>query len=175
MNSKIQFYILLIIMVAGFSGVLAYMHAQKPRMAYVDLKKVFDEFEMTKELNVKLTSSTDRRNKIIDSLKMDLELLARKLQNGAVSKEAKNEFMLKREQYLQKDKVFTEQTQNETITYNEQITRQMKEYIEIYRNQQQYDLLFGDDGSGNVLGGEKVYDVTEEVIAFINNKYQANS
>jgi outer membrane protein len=48
----------------------------------------------------------------------------------------------------------------------------MSQYINDYGKKNNYDLILGADGSGTLMYSKAKYDISEEIIIFINNKYK---
>src|ERR1041385_6084246 len=88
-------------------GLSIYSFGHHPKTAYVDLGKVYNEFELKKELGSKLTQVQQLRQNQIDSMKLDLNIRAKNLQTDESKNDKKiqNDFVVKRQQYqLRRDR-----------------------------------------------------------------------
>ena len=75
------------------------------KIAFVELNKIYLDFKMKKELETKIKSVQQTRNNILDSLKIELEILSREIRSAA---HAENEkvalYTVKRDRYFEKEK-----------------------------------------------------------------------
>ena len=146
------------------------------KVAYVNTNKVFSEFEMKQELERKLETDLYSKKALVDSLMFQLTSLKNQLESEQEPSQKKIEEFYQLQAYYAKQKETYEQYQiNETQKYDAQILGQMTQYINDYGKENAYDFIFGADNSGTVLYGDPIGDVTEEVLIFINEKYQGKS
>ncbi len=143
-----------------------------PKIAYANNKELFDGFELTKELTAKLEEKKIASQLVLDSLKLELVSLKKQIE----SLEEPDAAMLKQHQllyneYLTKETSFSESHEQLAIQYDEQIMKQLNEYIKLYGEEQELDLLLG-AGDGNLLYAPKGIDVTQGLINYSNSKYQ---
>jgi Skp family chaperone for outer membrane proteins len=143
-----------------------------PNIVYVDINKLYSEFKMTKELDNKLTAVTQARKNILDSLKFDLEVLSKQLANKPDAADLKQDFIRKREDYMAKSDQFTQDDQMQTQQYQEQILKQLNQYVTDYRSEKDYDVILGTSGNGVVMAADDNFDISPEVIRYINEKYK---
>lgn len=175
--SKINYVSLFLSVLAlcacGYIGWSNYHHK---KYAYIELKKVFDEFEMSKQYNNKLEATLSRRKLISDSMEVNLKAAARLLATKNIkSGPEADEFIMNKETYLEKRKQFEEDNNALRQQYNTEITKQLNQYIRDYGEKNKYELVLGADGSGGIMYAEDKLNVTEEVIKYINARYQGNS
>lgn len=143
-----------------------------PKKGYVEISKVFNGFEMKKELQQKFERTHAARQKIIDSLSFDLQLLSRELNDKQKDAAWMNGFELKRQDYLKKKKAFDEDNNSLSNQYDKQILEQMTQYINEYGKQEDFDFIYGADGSGVLMYARDTYNISDKVIEFINDKYK---
>jgi outer membrane protein len=75
-------------------------------------------------------------------------------------------------EYLLKEQKLAEDNELLTGQYQEQIWNQLNQYTKEYSNKHDYDLLLGANGSGTLLGAKETIDATEDLIKFVNNRYE---
>ena len=162
-----------IILTGIFSAFAYYIKTAIPKTAYIDVKKVYNEFVLKKELESKLTNVQQTRKTIIDSLELQLKILSKQLEILTKRDEQKeNVFTEKREEYLVKKKQFDEDNQAMTQQYSDQIMKQLNQYVQDYGKANSYTYIYGADGNGSMMYADDKHNITDEVIKFINEKYK---
>lgn len=154
-------------------ALMLYGFISKPKVAYVHVQEVYNEFDYKVELEKKLEQVQAARTRILDSLEIQINALAANIQNSEVNKERNiQNYQYLATQYQTKQKMFAEDNQVVSQQYTEQIWNQLNQYIEEFGQQKEYGFIHGANGSGSVMYAEKNYDVTEELKAFVNERYQ---
>jgi Skp family chaperone for outer membrane proteins len=69
----------IILSVVSISGII-YVCKSQPKIAFVRVAYLYDNFEYKKELETKLNNVVQSRKTITDSLELKLKILARKIQ-----------------------------------------------------------------------------------------------
>lgn len=168
------------ILVSGLICAIAigiYHYSLKSRSAYIDIKKVFNGFQMKKELEEKFKLTQKNREKILDSLSFNLKLLSKRLNEEAAAKKGidKNlaySFEYKREEFLKLKSRFEEDNAALSQKFDAQILERLTQYVIEYGKQNKYDFIHGTDGSGNLMYAKDMYNVSDEMISYINDKYR---
>jgi outer membrane protein len=145
------------------------------RTAYVTNAKLYSEFEMSKELDKKNQEVQFARKTIMDSLGLKLNQLDQKVATKVATEEEKELFGRMRNEYGLKQQQFTEDNNVLTQQYQEQISNQLNQYLEDFTEEKGYDYIFGATGNGSLMGAKEEYDVTDEVLNYINNRYKGAS
>lgn len=147
-----------------------------PKTAYIELDKVFSGFEMKVELEKKLGAIRAERKALTDSLELELQIIARQLQGtDKPDKDKINEFQVKKERFMEKRDFFEEDNRQTANRFDEQIFNQLNQYVKDYGEKNNYAYVFGAEGSGVIMYGEASKNITEEVIAYINERYRGKS
>lgn len=139
------------------------------KQAYVDTVKVFNEFELKKSLEKKMDFILLKEKREIDSLKIELQAIYNDtlmVGNNRFLKIREIESEVERKVYLA--------SQNEislTEDYNAQIWTQLNQYIKEFGKSKDLDLMLGANGNGSILYANEAYDLTEECILYVNNKF----
>ena len=167
------FIIITIVLLGICSSLVYYVKSSLPKTAYMDVKKVYNEFTLKKELESKLTNVEQTRKTILDSLELQLKVLSKQLEVLTKRDEQKeNIFSAKREEYLVKKKQFDEDNQAMTQQYSEQIMKQLNQYVQDYGKTNGYTYIHGADGNGSMMYADDKHNITDEVTKFINEKYK---
>lgn len=171
--------ILLTIALSAATAVLSVSFFQKnKKTAWVDLPKVFNEFEFKKELEKNYIKSEEARKKITDSLELELQIMLKSFEGKKeteITNEKKSEFQIKRENYLRKKEQFQQDDAQMKSEFNGQIYKQLTQYVKDYGKEKDLAVVLGAEGSGVILYGDENNEVTTEVIDFINNKYKGKT
>ena len=141
------------------------------KVAYANNNELFESFELTIELTKKLEGKKIASQLTLDSLKFELIELKKKIEVG----ETPNEGLMKNHQLLYnelltKEKVFASSNEQLAEQYDEQIMKQLNEYIKNYAKEEHINVLLG-SGDGNLLYAEEEMDVTKDLIKYSNLKY----
>lgn len=143
------------------------------KTAHIKLGDVYEDFELKKQLEVKLTKVENARKNILDSLEFQLKSLQIKI-TETKEKDASliKMFQLNRDNYLKTSQQFEEDNQRMSEEYNKQIWDRLNQYIKDYGKANNYTYVFGADGSGAIMYGSEGVDITEEIIKYTNDKFK---
>jgi outer membrane protein len=158
------------------SSLFIYHKMLESKTAYVDIKKVFNSFQMKKELEKKYKQTENERNKVLDSLIVEINILAKhlneqKLTAVKIEREVEEQFEYKREKYLRLKKQFEADNAALSSKFDQEIVERMNQYIAEYGRNKNYDFIYGADGDGTIMYSNSKYDLSDQVSQFINNKY----
>lgn len=143
------------------------------KTAYVKLTDVYEKFDLKKSFENKLKTTETARNNILDSLGFQLEAIKIKIDSqGGKDKELIKTFQLNRDLFLQKKQEFDEANGQMAKEYNDQIWTQLNQYLSDYGKDKGYTYIFGADGGGAIMYADEGVDITEDVIVYVNSRYQ---
>ncbi|MGZ3919341.1 MAG: OmpH family outer membrane protein [Bacteroidia bacterium] len=163
----------LIVVNIGIISVYTYDKLTSPKTACVIIQDVFNSFELKKDYERKLTATKSARQRITDSLELDLKLLGKKIESeSGKNKEDLSAFSLKREYYFQKKRLFDEDNELQTKKYDDEIIGQLNQYVKDYGKENGYTYIYGNSGSGSLMYADDMKNITTEVIAYINDRYK---
>lgn len=155
------------------ASVCSFCFRNTPSTCYVNLGVVFEKFDYKLELERKLLKVTEARKHIIDSLQFELDVLARQIKSQKQSERDKIEtFEVRKQFFLQKREEFEEDNSRLVSEFDEQILKQMTQYVKDFGIEHDLDYVLGVDGNGTVLYAEESKDITNEVVEYINKKYK---
>lgn len=148
-----------------------FISCSESKDGFVQVSKLYNEFEMTKELTKKIESNTLVKSQILDSLKFNIKQIELKL-NAKQTEELLGEYELKKREFIYKDKVFKEESQRLMQQYNAQSLQQINTYVEEYGKANGYDYIYGASGNGSLMYANDSKDLTDQVLIYVNKKYQ---
>jgi outer membrane protein len=145
---------------------------KQSRQVYIDMGKVYNEFQLSKELNSKMDEVMKARKKVTDSLynivKQETQLLRQKPKQtlGEMARVAKlEENLYARQQEFEKD--------NASINadFSNKIWTQLNQYVSDYGAKHECTFILGANGQGNIMYADKTYDITNEIVKYVNDRY----
>lgn len=171
MNKKFNVFIVVLIVV--LISVNLYTHFTKPKLALIEIQKVYDAFDLKKELETKFKNVQNQRKKVLDSLELELKLMY-----AGFGKEIKKDdprvttFNVKKNYFMQKQQLTQEDDQALSQQYDKEILTQLNQYVKDYGKEKGYTYIFGTDGNGSVMYAHESVDISVDVISYINNRYK---
>src|SRR5579863_8162805 len=176
-STKIAWLALFIALTAlAVAATGAWFSYGRHKSGYIVLKKVFDEFEMSKQYKQKLEAVTIARKNIMDSLELNLNAESRALQaDKSKPKDKISQFEFDRQYYLEKRKQFKEDNDALTQQYDAEVIKQMNQYVKDYGEKMGYDLILGAEGNGALMYGSEQLNITDQVIKYVNERYKGAS
>jgi outer membrane protein len=160
--------------VAILAGGLAFwQHQNRPKTAYIEIQKVYEAFDMKKELEGKFSGVQQQRKIMLDSMEMHLRVLSSKLEtNPNKTPEEITSFNAQRDVFLQKQQQFEQDNAQVQQQYMAQVFKQLNEYVREYGKDHGYHYVFGAEGSGVIMYAEESQNITQPVIEFVNNRFK---
>src|SRR5258705_7026861 len=165
---NILMVVLLIFCLLAISSSI-YLYTTKPKIVYIKISDVYNEFTYKKELESNLTNVQQNRKTILDSLELQLKVLSNSIGEKTKGKEKQIEqFEKQRQEYLLHKNRFEEDNQAMTEQYSGQIVKQMNQYVSDYGKVKGYTYILGAEGNGAVMYASDINDISKEVIQYIN-------
>lgn len=163
---KISSYIILIILIA-FS--IFWGSYKSKKIAYVNTNLVYDGFKLKKELETKYNTIQLTRQNLLDSIKFKIQYLSLKGDN--LNDNEKMTINQLQRSFLVKEKEFNEDNNTTASQYSDQIWKQINQFMEDYGKENNYDLILGATGQGNIMFAKEKDDISKNVLEYINKKY----
>lgn len=149
-------------------------------IAYVNVDSLLLNYYFSRDLNEQILRKTESAQATINqqgrALEAEVAEFQRKLQNNAFfdreRAEKEQQRIMKKQEDLQKlNQRLTlelQQKQEETNRIlRDTIMAQLKSFNEIHK----YQIILSNAMSDNILLADKVYDITNEVVTYLNKKY----
>ncbi|MEM7104341.1 MAG: OmpH family outer membrane protein [Bacteroidota bacterium] len=140
------------------------------KVGFVNNHLLFEGFNGKKALEARLTEFGETHQPVLDSLELQLTYLYSEIQAG--KEDLIPAYSAKELAYKQLSQEFEQKYNAQSQEYMTSIWKQINEYVEAYGEEFQYDYIFGAMGNGNLMYGNREKDLTEEVLKFINEKYE---
>ena len=155
------------------SGGILYMKMSQPRFAYVLNGQIYQDFEMKKQFESRATNVVQKRKNIIDSVSLILNMRIQAYQASQKkdSMEANSIRMTQQQLYMQKQQ-FDEDNQKMADEYDQQIWKQIDQYVQDYGKAKGYTFILGATGDGGIMFANEVANITPEVKAYINERFK---
>ena len=167
---------LIVLIVSNLTGwALASFFKGGNNTAYVSNFEIYEAFEGKKELEKQFTLLQQRQKAQLDTIKLEVEVLTKELEVGG-GKDKKTIEKLKQKQtvYMRLSEEFYKKEQSQKEQYMDQIWNQINSYVQDFGKEKGYDFIYGANASGSLMFANSNKDITEEVIAYINEKYEGN-
>lgn len=132
------------------------------QIVYVDNNKLFDGFKMTTEMK-RIGEKEFNLKKIV------LDSLYTKLQSPIISEIEKKTVM---QQFIQKKEALQEFNQDFAREESYKIWTRIYSYTIDFSKEKKYQLIIGSENKRPVLYATESIDVTNELLAYINKKYE---
>ncbi len=152
----------------GFSlyGFLGDSKAEPASTVYLDNQRVFSQFAATKEAQKELNSLQLRQQYILDSLAVQIKAMQS-------SSEPNGRDLTFQQEYYQKvlmdfQTAYAEKDRESSA----QIWGRLNEYIYQFGRDNGYQYIFGANGSGTIMYADSLQNVTDQVIEFVNQRYE---
>jgi len=151
--------LIVIILIVGFLLFDKIFCEQK--IVYVDNERLFDNFQMTKDLKNIGEREFNSRKQIIDSLYL-------RVQSNLSSSEKENLMKL----LISKREEFDYFNQTYATNEAEKIWKRIDSYVKPFSDEKKYKIIIGSNSKRDVLYVDKKIDVTQELTEYINKKYE---
>ncbi len=137
----------------------------------VDIKQLFDEFKYTKELQLEYKLKTQQEEAALDSMYKQLAAIKQLTLSDGSTEAAVQEMEMRFNQRYTRFEDFKAEL---TAKSDEKVLNQLSNYIQQYAEKKELDMIVAktqDDVT--VLYAEESMDITQEVLTFINDLYDA--
>lgn len=158
------------------SAASAVVGAGKPKIAYVNVDRVLEQYEKTKSASDKM--ELERKQRLEQRREMVEEINRLKDAADLLSEEARKEKQKvvdrKVKQLYQYEEETRKKSQREGRTFLQEVQDEIQEALELKGERDGYDYIF--IYTADELGyRSKTYDITGEVVDMLNKKFSAES
>ena len=153
--------------------------AVKGDIVYIQLDRILQEYDMANDLRSvvetkiqNIQAEVDRRGKKLES---DVNDFQNKINKGLMTRSVAEAQGAKLQQQEAEFNNFANQKNNEiieeqTVMMN-QLADAIKTYLDKYNQEKQYALILTNQGGAPVITGDPGLDITDEVLAGLNEEY----
>lgn len=137
------------------------------KTAYINTSEVFNNFKMTKEIDVDVKKVEEKKQNILDSIAGRIK----EITAGIVKSDDANFNFLKNE-FLTKRERFSDEISGLKQASIEKVWKQINQYLMEYGKDNNYDIIMGATGQGSLMYANENINITQEVTEYINKKYE---
>ena len=141
------------------------------KQAYVVTGELFQTFDYQVELEAEYEEIQKNRMEELELLKTTILNLESKIRTGIADQKELNEYQILSERFIQLEVKVNQELASINAEYSNQVWTKLNTYVEEYALENDYEVIFGASGSGNIMYAQENLNVTEEVITFCNKKY----
>ena len=147
-------------------------------LVYVDVNKLLDGYERTKIAKTEFEEKAKLLNANVDSLVTDWQKEL-KLYEKERSKMSSKELELKQELLSNKQQqinayqqAIQKQIEDEDKKTTQTVVNDINDYIKTYGEANDYKIIFGASGGGNIMYAEEATDLTEDILKGLNEEFK---
>lgn len=142
--------------------VVSFLIKSDKEIVYIDNVKLFDGFVMTKEMKRVGEKEFNSKKSILDNLYSTL-------QSPTISASEKKQLM---QQFIQGKEELEQFNQTFAIEQSTKIWSRIKSYTAEFSKDKNYQLVIGSDNKQTVLFADEKIDITNELLTYLNKKYE---
>lgn len=148
------------------------------KTAYIDTSKLLQEYTESKDIEAKYKAKSQEMGKELDAevarFKNEAQNFQKNAQaNGQAWAQQKGAELQKREQQLTyAQQAMLQQLQQESGKEMDSLIVNVRKFIKSYGKEKGYAYIYGTGEAATVLYAEDKYDITEEVVKLLNDKYK---
>lgn len=152
---------------------------KESKTAYIDTSKLLEEYTEAKDIDAKYKAKTEEITRKLEVEEQSFKADAANFQkNGRANGEAwmqqKGAELQRRQQELQYGaQQLAQQIQGAHATEMDTLVKSVKKFIKDYGKEKGYSYIFGTGEAATVLYAEEKYDITNEIVKLLNEKYTA--
>lgn len=146
------------------------------KIAYIDVAELMEGYEATIALEAELLAKQEAKAKELDSISAPFQLKVQEYyqnaNNMSESKRTETEQALQQEQQLlqMQQQQAANELQQEQQEKSEVISKRVDSVVAAYAKKNGIQLILGTQGNGTVIYGEDALNITDEMIAVLNEK-----
>jgi len=152
---------------------------KESKTAYIDTSKLLEEYTEAKDIDAKYKAKSEEIGRKLEveeaNFKSDAAYFQKNAQaNGQAWAQQKGAELQKRQQELQYGaQQFAQQIQSAHATEMDTLVKSVKSFIKDYGKKNGYSYIYGTGEAATVLYAEEKYDITNEIVKLLNDKYKA--
>ncbi|UPQ80480.1 OmpH family outer membrane protein [Flavobacterium azooxidireducens] len=151
------------------------------KTAYVDTSKLLDEYTEAKDIEEKYKSKGEEMGKQLEAEVARFRTEAAAFQKNAETygpqwAQQKGAELQRKEQELSyAQQAILRQLQEESGKEMDSLVKDVKKFIKDYGKEKGYNYIYGTGDAATVLYAKDEYDITNDVIKLLNDKYKSTS
>ncbi|NMH85965.1 OmpH family outer membrane protein [Flavivirga algicola] len=136
-------------------------------IVYIDNIKLFNGFNMTKDIKAIEETKINKQTKELDSLYSKLKSLSSQEKEHTMTKNLQ-------QQIAYKSKALQELQDNYTHNLSQNVWQRLNTYIKGYAQTHNYKIILGTSGNGNVMYAKEAINITNQILEYANKEYEGN-
>jgi outer membrane protein len=151
------------------------------KTAYVDTSKLLDEYTEAKDIEEKYKTKGEEMGK-----QLEAEVARFRTEEAAFQKNAETygpqwaqqkgaELQQKAQELSYAQQAILRQLQEESGKEMDSLVKDVKKFIKDYGKEKGYNYIYGTGDAATVLYAKEEYDITNDVIKLLNDKYKSTS
>ena len=151
------------------------------KTAYVDTSKLLEEYTEAKDIEEKYKSKGEEMGK-----QLEAEVVRFRSEAAAFQKNAQTygpqwaqqkgaELQQKEQELSYAQQAILRQLQEESGKEMDSLVKDVKKFIKEYGKEKGYNYIYGTGDAATVLYAKEEYDITNEVVKLLNDKYKSSS
>lgn len=146
-----------------------FLHMQQRKIAVVDAITLYNQFKMTKDLETHNGKDIQALTQSVDSLKGALQV---KSSDKNIPEQEIRELY---GHYMKAQQLLDTRFQELNNEINIQVWKRLNPLIDDYGKSNGLRLIIGANGMGTVLYNDDFYDHTQEIIKYVNKRYESGN
>ena len=160
-------------------GELTEAVASKGDIVYVDLDRILMDYDMAKDLRSVVETKaqniqaeiTRRGKKLENEVKSFQEKVNKGLMTRSVAEVQQQKLMQQEQEFNEYGAAKQQEINEEQIVMMNQLADAIKTYLDKYNEEKQYAMIITNNGGSPVITANPVLDITEDVLAGLNDEY----
>jgi Skp family chaperone for outer membrane proteins len=162
---KFAFGIILLFLVANLTISIVSWRSPKQRIGYVDMGTLYSKFKMKQEMELNMSNIIKSKENKLEALMGDLKTKIKSEKDTATVME----------NYRTEQQKSADDTKKIAAKYNEQIWKQLNQYVKEYSDLNHFTVMLGADGSGLLMAADTTLNQTNSLITYANQRYQGQN
>lgn len=152
---------------------------KEAKTAYIDTSKLLEEYTEAKDLDAKYKAKSEEIGRKLEveeaNFKSDAAYFQKNAEaNGRAWAEQKGAELRRRQEQLQYGaQQLAQQIQGAHATEMDTLVKSVKKFIKDYGKEKGYSYIYGTGEAATVLYAEDKYDITNEIVKLLNEKYKS--
>lgn len=154
------------------------------KIAYVEIDSLLTKYRFWNDLNEMMIQKEENIRTTLNERAKELDAEMREFQrklenNGFASRERAEQENLRISQKQRDLQQLQEKLTNELQTENQKNSLQLRDsinsFLKIYNKDKGYSLIISNTGFDNLLYADKAFNITDEIVEGLNNRYDPSS
>ena len=153
--------------------------ASKGDIVYVDLDRILMDYDMANDLRSVVETKaqniqaeiTRRGKKLENEVKSFQEKVNKGLMTRSVAEVQQQKLMQQEQEFNEYGAAKQQEINEEQIVMMNQLADAIKTYLDKYNEEKQYAMIITNNGGAPVITANPVLDITEDVLAGLNDEY----